>query len=124
VHANSDGVLQYLGGGYHIVEQADFSKVEAVREVKSQKIITQRIRNKPQECNLSFDFQASVTIFDLRDRQAGIRQELLQRNAGFLGSGIGKPRIELHIPGLRLSKTIGRPATRLALRFERFKSLA
>ena len=85
-------VLQYLGGRHHIVEQADLSKIEAVREVKSEQIIAQRIRNKSQECDLGFDFQASVTTFDLRDRQTGIRQELRQSNAGFLGSGIGKPR--------------------------------
>jgi hypothetical protein len=47
-----------------------------VREVKSEQIIAQRIRNKSQECDLGFDFQASVTIFDLLDRQTGIRQEL------------------------------------------------
>ena len=61
-------------------------------EVKSQQIITQRIRDKPQECDLGFDFQAGVTIFDLRDRQTGIRQELRQSNAGFLSSRISKPR--------------------------------
>jgi hypothetical protein len=30
--------------------------------------LTQRIRNKPQECDLGFDFEASVTVFDLLDR--------------------------------------------------------
>jgi hypothetical protein len=61
-------VLQYLGGGHDIVEQADLSEIEVAREVKSQQIIAQRIRNKPQECDLGFDFQTSVTVLELLDR--------------------------------------------------------
>jgi hypothetical protein len=59
-------VLQYLGGRHDIVEQADLSEIEVARDVKSQQIIAQRIRNQPQECDLGFE--ASVTVFDLLDR--------------------------------------------------------
>jgi len=58
--------------------------------MKPKEIITQSIRNKPQECDLAFDFQAKVAIFDLRNGEAGLRQERWQGNAGLVGARIGK----------------------------------
>src|SRR5262249_39520733 len=71
--ASPQGIRQPLRGCHDIVGEAHLSKVEVASKMKSKEVIAQCICDKRQKRDLAFDVQAKAAVFDLGNRQAGLR---------------------------------------------------
>jgi hypothetical protein len=66
-------VAESSATGFERSTEADLSKLEFVCKVKSKEVTAQCICDKRQKRNLAFDVQAKAAVFDLGNRQAGLR---------------------------------------------------
>ena len=73
---------QYLRRRQNVIEQPDLAKIVVLRQMKSEKIILQRIGGELQKLDLALRAEAGSAIVDLLDRQPGARQQRSRINAG------------------------------------------
>src|SRR5262249_37778279 len=65
-------VAQQLGGIQHIIERPDLAKIIVARNMKSEKIILQCVRDQLDKSDLTLHGEPNAIVFDLLTRHTGL----------------------------------------------------
>ena len=85
------GFADLFRGGQHVIEQPDFPKVKIARQMKSEKIVLQRVRDQLKQDDLALYRDPCAAIFDLPSSHSRPNQQWSKIDPGAVRAQASEP---------------------------------